>query len=531
MAESHILVSWIGHADLSAMIEDLGEAGNDLRLIAKIGPKYGEKPGPIKTAIQHGEFDQVHLLSNYDSRLHDAFADWLGCQPQIHSVKLSDPTDYERIFLCTNQVLSEITKKFGHSKTKLCILLSPGTPAMAVVWVLLGKSRYQATFYQTVKGKLNEAKIPQALFEEVVPDLIRDRDIYFQHLASKNPSEVEGFEHVVGESTSIRLAVGRAQRAALRDVPVLILGESGTGKELFAQAIHKASRRKNGPFEAINCAAIPRELLEAELFGYEKGAFTGADKARDGAFTRANGGTLFLDEIGECDPLLQTKLLRVLQPPVGKSPSYREFRPIGSSKMLSSDVRLVAATNRDLREEIKSNRFREDLYYRIGVIILKLPPLRERRMDIPILASALLDKINKEFEGQEPGYNHKYFSDSTKDFVIHYDWPGNIRQLYNSIVQAAVMTDTDSIDREDIMEAIGDMAQVKPLESAPSLGNGFDLDDYLNSLRKQYLRKAMYETHGNKSKAARLLGFKNYQKLNAQLERLEVEWENKLDQS
>ncbi len=526
MVHSRILVSWIGHADLSAMIDDLEESSQDLRRIAKIGSKYGEKPGPIKTAIQLGSFDQVHLLSNYDPRLHDSFAVWLGCKPQIHPVELSDPTDYERIFLCTNQVLTEIAKKIGSSKSKLCILLSPGTPAMAVVWVLLGKSRYQATFYQTVKGKLNEAKIPQALFEEVVPDLIRDRDINFQHLASKNPAEVEGFEQVVGESTPIRLAVGRAQRAALRDVPVLILGESGTGKELFAQAIHKASRRKIGPFEAINCAAIPRDLLEAELFGYEKGAFTGADRARDGAFSRADGGTLFLDEIGECDPLLQTKLLRVLQPPAGKSPSYREFRPIGSSKMLSSDVRLLAATNRDLREEITANRFREDLYYRIAVISLKLPPLRERRMDIPILATALLDKINKEFEGQEPGYKYKEFSDSTKDFVIQYDWPGNIRQLYNSIVQAAVMTDTDRIDREDMMEAIGDMVLGKPVLSEPSLGNGFDLEEHLNSLRKQYLRKAMREAHGNKSKAARLLGIKHYQTLDAQLERLQVDWKD-----
>ena len=377
MAQHRVLVSWIGHADLLAMIDDLGAAGEELRAAANIRGKYGEKPGPLKTAVNDGRFDEVHLLSNYAEVVHKPFAKWLGCKPVIHPVELVDPTDYDGIFRCANRVLAEVSAKSIRDRGKLCILLSPGTPAMAVVWVLLGKSRYPASLYQTGRGKLHEAKIPASLFEEVVPDLIRDRDIALQHLASRNPQEVEGFEELVGFSTPIKMAVGLAQRAALRDVSVLLLGESGTGKEMFAQAIHKASRRKSGPFEAINCAAIPRDLLEAELFGHVKGAFTGAEKKRNGAFTRTDGGTLFLDEIGECDPLLQSKLLRVLQPPPGKNPCYREFRPVGGDELLTSDVRIVAATNRDLQREIKAQRFREDLYYRLAVITLKLPPLRE----------------------------------------------------------------------------------------------------------------------------------------------------------
>lgn len=526
MAEQCILVSWIGHADLLAMIDDLGEAGEELRKAAKIGGKYGEKPGPLKTAVTEGQFDQVHLLSNYPDAVHKPFAKWLGGKPIIHSVELADPTDYDGIFRCTNRVLGELTEKVSRERGKLCILLSPGTPAMAVVWVLLGKSRYPATFYQTGRGKLHEAKIPADLFEEVVPDLIRDRDIALQHLASRNPSEVEGFEQVVGSSAPIRLAVGRAQRAALRDVPVLLLGESGTGKEVFAHAIHKASRRKSGPFEAINCAAIPKDLLEAELFGHARGAFTGAEKDRDGAFTRANGGTLFLDEIGECDPQLQSKLLRVLQPPADKGPCYREFRAVGGAKLLTSDVRIIAATNRDLQREMKENRFREDLYYRLAVITLHLPPLRERRSDIPLLAAEFLVRINNDFEGQEPGYIHKKISGSANEFVKRYAWPGNVRQLYNALLQAAVMTDNETIDRRDVTAAIGEMnddRSVNVLEQP--LGDGFDLEEHLNSLRGHYLRRAMEEAAGNKSKAARLLGMKHYQTLDAQLERLGVDWQ------
>lgn len=525
MSATRILVSWIGHADLSAMADELGEAGKRLLAEARIAGKYGERPGPLKTAVAQGNFDEVHLLSNYPDVLQKPFAKWLGGKPTIHSVELTDPTDYDGIFRCANRVLTEVTKIHQRNDAKLSILLSPGTPAMAVVWVLLGKSRYPATFYQTNRGKLYETRIPAALFEEVVPELLRDRDIAWQHLAAKNPADVEGFERIVGDSPALRVAVGRAQRAALRDVPVLLLGESGTGKEMFAQAIHAASRRKTGPFEAINCAAIPRELLEAELFGHVKGAFTGADKDRDGAFSRSDRGTLFLDEIGECEPQLQSKLLRVLQPPVDKGPCYREFRPVGGPKVVTSDVRIVAATNRDLQKQIKAGLFREDLYYRLNVITLELPPLRERRSDIPVLAETFLERINKDFALQEPGYRYKTISDSTKRFMTQFSWPGNARQLYNTILQAAVMAENDTIDRRDLTSAVGtlnDDPTTNLLEQ--SLGSGFNLEDHLNSIRRHYLRRAMEESRGNKTKAAQLLGLNHYQTLDAQIERLKVEW-------
>jgi len=524
MPVKQILVSWIGHADLSAMADDLGEPGKKLLEEAKIVGKHGEKPGPLKTAVTQGNFQAIHLLSNYADVIRKPFADWLGGKPVIHAVELADPTNYDGIFQCVNRVLSQVAQQYHRDQFKLSILLSPGTPAMAVVWVLLGRSRYPATFYQTNRGKLYEARIPADLFEEVVPELLRDRDIALQHLAARNPAEVPGFEKIIGDSPSIRGAVGRAQRAALRDVPVLLLGESGTGKEMFAQAIHAASRRKNGPLEAINCAAIPRELLESELFGHVKGAFTGADKNREGAFLRANGGTLFLDEVGECEPLMQTKLLRVLQPPPGTGPCHRVFCPVGGSKSVVSDVRIVAATNRELVDEIKGNRFRQDLYYRLAVITLRLPPLRERPKDLPLLVEAFIRQINADFSLQEPGYNHKKISATGMEFVKRYAWPGNVRQLYNALLQAAVMADGDTLNRHDLVSAvggIGDHTDLNVLERP--LGHGFDLEEHLKSIQRHYLRRAMEEAGGVKTRAADLLGFASYQALDAQLKRLKVE--------
>ncbi len=523
MPSRRILASWIGHADLIAMADDLGEAGQELLAAAKVRGKYGEKPGPLKTAVSQGGFDEIHLLSNYPQIVQKPFATWLGEKPVIHHVDLTDPTDYPQVFRVVDGVLAELIGKVQKKPAELCFLLTPGTPAMAAVWVLLGKSRYPATFYQTFKNELRPTTVPYDLVDDFVPEILRNPDLNLQHLAGKKPSEVVGFEGIVGESQAIRLAVGRAQRAALRDVPVLLLGESGTGKEMFARAIHAASHRKNKRFEAINCAAIPRDLLESELFGHVKGAFTGADKNRDGAFMRTNGGTLFLDEVGECDPLMQTKLLRVLQPPPGTGPCHRVFCPVGASEPVVSDVRIVAATNRDPLQEIKANRFREDLYYRLAVITLRLPPLRERPRDIPLLVESFLRQINEDFERQEPGYRHKKISATGMEFVKRYGWPGNVRQLYNTLLQAAVMAEGD-LNRQEVVAAIGgvaDDAELNVLEQP--LGDGFNLEEHLKSIQRHYLRRALEEAGGVKTRAADLLGLASYQALDAQLKRLKVE--------
>jgi DNA-binding NtrC family response regulator len=505
------------------MGDDLGEPGREILAAAKITGKQVEKPGPLKTAVSLGRFDEVHLLSNYAAVVHKPFARWLGDGPTIHAVELPDPTDYPRVFEVVDRTLAGLAGRKQGKAFELCILLTPGTPAMAAVWVLLGKSRYPAVFYQTFRNQLRPTTIPYDLVDDFVPEVLRNPDWNLQHLAARNPHEVGGFEDIVGESQAIRLAVGRAQRAAIRDVPVLLIGETGTGKEMFAEAIHKASHRKNGPFQAINCAAIPRELLESELFGHVKGAFTGADRNRDGLFKRANGGTLLLDEVGECDPLTQAKLLRVLQPPPGTGPCHRVFYPVGASEPAVSDVRIVAATNRDLVQEVKAHRFREDLFFRLAIITIPLPPLRQRRRDIPLLAESFLRRINEDFQRQQPGYRHKRISGPAMNFVKEHTWPGNVRQLYNVLVQAAVMAEGDTLDRQDLVAAVGAMGagpDANVLEQP--LGDGFDLDEHLKAIQRHYLRRAMEQARGVKTRAAELLGLASYQALDAQLKRLGV---------
>jgi transcriptional regulator with PAS, ATPase and Fis domain len=481
--------------------------------------------GPIKTLLDNEPFDRVCLLSNYPPDINRRIAKCLGRDVEVHEAGLANVTDYGEIFQVADREMKAFTTSIAGSY-ELSLLLSPGTPAMAAVWVLLGKSKYPATFWQTFEGKAWKTDIPFDLAVDYVPELLRGPDSFLQHLASKSPQEVEGFEAIIGNSRAIRLAVGRARKAALRDVPVLLMGESGTGKEMFARAIHAASHRRGGPFVAINCAAIPRELLESELFGHKKGAFTGAVKDRAGAFKQAEGGIIFLDEVGECDPVIQAKLLRVLQPLAAQGPCVREYLPVGAEEPERGDVRVIAATNRNLLAAAQSGQFREDLYYRLAVISIKLPALRERKSDIPLLAGAILDRVNRDFSGQEPGYRHKKLSASATAFVKRCAWPGNVRELHNSLVQAAVMAEGDELGADDLAAAVAEMSEpsgkLSPLEEP--LGDGFDLEKHLENIQRHYLQRAMIEAHGVKARAARLLGMKNYQTLDGQLKRLGVGW-------
>ena len=520
------LVCWIGNADLLAMANELPPAEKD-RVLTALNAREnpGAKTGPIRTLVTAEAFDEIHLLSNYQPFLAEHFVRWLGSDARIHQAEISNPTDYASIFQTVDATLASIVKEPAGQAAELCIHLSPGSPAMIAIWVLLGKSPYPATFFQTHDGRAWKTEIPFDLAFDFVPELLQSSDLSFQHLASRSPQEIAGFGQIIGNSKAIRLVVGRAQKAAIRDVPVLILGETGAGKELFARAIHDASHRTKGPFVAINCAAIPHELLESELFGHKRGAFTGATSDHSGAFEQANGGTLFMDEIGECAPAMQSKLLRVLQPPPQAGPCHRVFRRIGESEDRTSNVRVIAATNQDLLQAVENHRFREDLYYRLAVIALKLPPLRERKPDIPLLLDAFLKQINADFRLQEPGYRDKSISAAANVFVRRYPWPGNVRQLNNILVQAAVMSAGDTIEPSDLEAALGVSAQgpqVDPLDHP--LGDGFDLEKYLQDIQRHYLRRAMEESASVKTRAAQLLGMANYQTLDAQLKRLGVKW-------
>lgn len=286
-----------------------------------------------------------------------------------------------------------------------------------------------------------------------------------------------------------------ARRVATTDSTVLIMGESGTGKELVARYIHAHSRRANNPFIAVNCGAIPPDLLESEMFGHKRGAFTGAVGSRMGMFQLANGGTIFLDEIGEMTPALQVKLLRVLQ--------EREIRPVGADRTVKVDVRVIAASNRDLVLEVERGRFREDLFYRLQVIPLTLPPLRERRSDIPILVQHFLDKYNAKHQGRQVR-----ISDDAMVHLWEYDWPGNVRELENLIERLVILCDGGEIRVEHLPSNIRSFISEKKIPRPTLTDEGIDLNQAVEEFEYRLIDEALRRTKGNKQAAARLLGLK-----------------------
>jgi two-component system response regulator HydG len=298
-----------------------------------------------------------------------------------------------------------------------------------------------------------------------------------------------GLGNIVGSSAPMREVIGRILRIAPTDATVLVTGESGTGKELVARAIHAASKRAHMPFVPVNCAAIAPTLLESELFGHAKGAFTGAARARQGLYEAADGGTLFLDEIGETEVSFQAKLLRALQ--------EREIRRVGETQPIYVNVRVVAATNQDLRQAIAERRFREDLYYRLNVTSIRLPPLRERLADVPLLAQHFLDEINRENGTQ------KFFSDSAMDRLLSYDFPGNVRELRNLVQQAALLSLSDRIEADDF-----DLPSSTPLPLPPAaMEDGPKrLSEVVDEAERTAIRLALERHRGDMTAAARDLG-------------------------
>jgi DNA-binding NtrC family response regulator len=295
----------------------------------------------------------------------------------------------------------------------------------------------------------------------------------------------ERYHLVVAKSSNMNLAVESAKMAATAKSTVLLLGESGTGKELFARAIHNWSERKSGPFIAVNCVGLSKELFESELFGHEKGAFTGAHQLKKGKMELAHGGTVFLDEIGDISTEIQTKLLRFLQ--------EKEFERVGSTKPIQVDVRIIAATNRKLLELVKEGRFRDDLYYRLNVVPIALPSLRERKEDIPALVDYFVHRFSKETK--------KNFTDATPEAMAKltsYDWPGNARELANVIERAIVLGRGPQITLQDLSPVIASKAPDALVDDLP-------YREALDACRQQIIAKALSRTKGNRAAAAKLL--------------------------
>jgi two-component system response regulator HydG len=302
-------------------------------------------------------------------------------------------------------------------------------------------------------------------------------------------------QNIIGQSAAMLKLLEIVEQVAATEATILITGDSGTGKEMIANAVHANSKRKQAPFIKSNCAALTETLLESELFGHEKGAFTGADRRREGKFLQADSGSIFLDEVSEMSPAMQVKLLRVLQ--------EREVTRVGGSDVIKVDVRVIAASNKDLKKEIQMGRFREDLFYRLNVVALAMPPLRERKEDIPLLAQHFLRgfaaKNSKNVTGFTPTAMHK---------LVEYPWPGNVRELMNAVERAVVLSRTDFVDADELMFLTADdgdsnnRGQSGPAAQAAGASENLPLTE----VEKRSILEALDVCGGNKSEAARRLG-------------------------
>lgn len=483
------LICWIGHADLSA-----AEANNAHNL------------GPIAQALKDGTYTHAVFLDNYRNDRVATYRQWLTdqftTQIDIRPVELTGPTNHKEIYESARNILREFVARYPESS--LTFHLSPGTPAMSLVWMLLAPT-YGARVIESSREKgVQQVKFPFEIAAYFLPD--RDLSRLTQAKTPTHPA----FKDVLHKSPVMQLVVQHALNVAPRDVTILIEGESGTGKELFARAIHAGSLRSKEAFVAVNCGAIPAALIESQLFGYKKGAFTNAMKDTAGYFQEAEGGTLFLDELGELPPDAQVKLLRALE--------ERAVIPVGGTKEERVNVRIIAATNKNLMHEVAVGRFRSDVFYRLAVGIVRLPALRERGEDLELLLEHSLEQANEELAiNGKP--SQKQFSDAAKNILLSHSWPGNVRELKNTVMRAALWSPADLIDADSARQAL----LVTPENTATILdrpiGNGFSLKGLLDMVESHYLKRAMQEAGGVKTKAADLLGVGSYQTLNNWLDR------------
>lgn len=500
----NLLICWIGATDLKA-----SEAEEEQGL------------GPIANAVIEQEYKEIALLNDYPRERAEQYVEWLQKKTaspiSLRHTKLKDPTDFEEIYKAAIGHIQSKQQEYGND-IPLTFHISPGTPQMSAVWIILSASKYHSKLIKSSREQgVQTANLPFDIAADYIPDLLRQRDKELEKLAAGIPSEAQEFKDIIHRSKEMQRVIHKAQRVAIRSIPVLIEGESGTGKELLARAIHQASPRKNNPFIAVNCGAISPELIESELFGHKKGAFTGATENRAGHFESASGGTLFLDEIGELPLLAQVKLLRVLQ--------EGEVTRLGTSTPKKIDTRIIAATNKSLLEMISDTGFREDLFYRLAVAILKLPPLRKREGDVSLLIDKLLEVVNRENIG-DPAYEHKEISAGAKNLMLRHSWPGNVRELLNTLHRAAVWSIGSTITEEDMKEAILERPKAKMAGDGvldKEIEAGVDLQKILSDVAVHYLKLSMKVAHNNKTKAAELLGISNYQTLTNWLKKYGLE--------
>ena len=394
-------------------------------------------------------------------------------------------TDYKMEEMDGLQLLEAIRRDFGD--TDVVIITAHGTIEIAVRAMQIGAVDFITKPFPMEALQLKVQRVLGNRADRRERDRLGEENEYLRE-------EIEDrYGEIVGRSRQIAQVLARVERVAATDSSVLIYGESGTGKELVARAIHNRSARRSGPFVKVNCGALPVNLVESELFGHEKGAFSGAIRLKKGKFELASGGTIFLDEIGDIPLETQVNLLRVLQ--------EKEFDRVGGERTLSADVRVVAATNRALKEKVAEGSFREDLFYRLEVIPLHLAPLRERRDDIPPLVDHFLRKKSREMN-----LPLRRLSGAAVEFLCRYPWPGNVRELENVIERTVVLVDGEEIGPGDLplAEGSGELDG----DSDPIPASKLALNDQLETLERDLICRAMEEANGVKTQAAELLGVK-----------------------
>jgi DNA-binding NtrC family response regulator len=430
--------------------------------------------------------DSPDILSNVSEYLKIEGYNVDTCSDGIEGISMIDRKFYDIVLsdlkmpAVDGMKVLEYVKK--NSPDSVCVILTGyGTIKNAVEAIQLG-----AFDYLTKPVKMNELVI-------TINKALEHRNLKRENVNLRNQLKKKyKFENIIGDSEKMQKVFETVEKVADTDSTILILGESGTGKELIAKAIHYNSYRREGPFIPVNCAAIPGELLESELFGHEKGAFTNAIRTRIGRFELANGGTLFLDEIGDMNPNLQSKLLRVLQ--------ERQFERIGGIKPIETDIRVLSATHRDLKKAIHQKKFREDLYYRLNVIPIEVPPLREHKSDIPLLAHHFIKHFSKSKKKEMKG-----IANEALQRLMEYDWPGNVRELENLIERITILSDHDMIALDDLPEKIQPPPEAGHSKHFEIPEEGLSLETAVSEFEKQLILQALNKTGWVKNKAAQLL--------------------------
>lgn len=460
-----------------------------------------EVSGPILSLVNEIAFDRVILFSTtrtdkYTQLTKDALRSLhTAITVETLEIPLDDPTDYPLIL----RGLRDHFKKVSHTfpDGDMYISVASGTPQMHACWLLLVASGEipahilhirPPRFVTGERPLISEIDLTSRDFPVVKPNILTDTATDVIHPDLDTAVREIG---IIGDYPSMKRALEVASILAPTNASMLLLGETGTGKELFAKLIHRLSARPQGPFIPINCASIPKELVESTLFGYKKGSFTNAVSDQTGKFDAAHKGTLFLDELAELPISTQSKLLRILEDGM--------VEPLGNPKPHKVDVRIVAATNQDINQAIKGGRFRQDLYYRLNVGEIRLPPLRERKSDIPKIGLHILDRLN--YSLKKP----KRFSTGALRKLQEYPWPGNVRDLKNIIERSALLSRNSVLTDMDVLIPEEDK-ETSNRGSFPEPQEGFVLDEFLSGARRELIAKALEAAKGNQSEAARLLG-------------------------